>query len=67
MDDHSVYARAISIASVRIGGIDELAEAIRISPAEIARWANGYGQPEMAVFLRILAIALEADGPAEGD
>jgi DNA-binding transcriptional regulator YdaS (Cro superfamily) len=67
MDDHSVYARAISIASVRIGGIDKLAEAIGVSPAEVARWVDGHGQPEMAVFLRILAIALEADSAVEGD
>jgi hypothetical protein len=63
LDHHDVYARALARAAARCGGHGELAKRLGVPLRDIEDWLLGQGEPDIAMFLRIVAIALDEETP----
>jgi hypothetical protein len=51
-----VHARVLREAATALRGLAELAAALKVDPAELAKWMQGQGVPPLTVFLQALDI-----------
>ena len=61
MEESRVYARALNAAAARVGGFDELARQLKVTPAQITEWIDGRSAPNTPMMLRIVALALDEE------
>jgi DNA-binding transcriptional regulator YdaS (Cro superfamily) len=54
----TVYSRTLQRACEILGGVEPLAQHLRVSPTQLAHWIDGRGQPPMEVFLAAVDIVL---------
>jgi hypothetical protein len=52
----TVYTRTVRRAMDDVGGVDELAALLKVSPAQIESWLSGKSSPGNAEFLQMLDI-----------
>ena len=52
----TVYTRTVRRAMDDVGGIEQLAAVLNVSPAEIQSWLSGKSSPGNAEFLQMLDI-----------
>ena len=55
----SVYSRALRKAAELIGGREQLARILQVSPAQIEIWIADEAKPPREIFLRIVDIILD--------
>jgi hypothetical protein len=54
----TVYSRTLQRACEIVGGPHKLAEQLRVSPGELARWIDARAQPPMDIFLLAVDLVL---------
>lgn len=54
----TVYSRTLQRACEVLGGVQRLAEHLRVAPADLALWIEGRDQPPLEVFLAAVDIVL---------
>jgi DNA-binding transcriptional regulator YdaS (Cro superfamily) len=54
----TVYSRTLLRASDVLGGVEPLAQHLRVSPTQLAQWIDGRGQPPTDVFLAAVDVVL---------
>src|SRR4051812_13095924 len=60
----SVYARPLHRACLVLGGVDRLAEHLKVTAPDLVRWLRGEDRPPEAVFLACVEVVLlHAGGP----
>ena len=55
----TVYSRTLQRASEVLGGVEPLARHLGVSPAQLAHWIDGRGQPPTDVFLAAVDVVLK--------
>lgn len=54
----TVYSRTLQRACEVLGGLQPLAEQLRVAPADLAHWIDARGQPPLEIFLKAVDIVL---------
>jgi hypothetical protein len=62
----AVHARTLQRAAEIVGGEQELALRLGVTPSHLALWLRDLADPPMAVFFRAVDIVLEHDAPPKG-
>lgn len=59
----TVQARTLKRAADILGGEEQLARKLRVTPSHLARWIEGLADPPANVFLAAVDIVTEHDSP----
>lgn len=60
----SVYSRAVRKAAELLGGRDALARQLQVGRADIDKWIADQAKPPREVFLRVVDVIIDDNGPA---
>ena len=63
--ERRVYTRVLQRAAEIVGGMDQLATRLEVSPVVLWDWLDGKGQPSEKAFLTAVDIVMEHDAPKE--
>lgn len=63
----SVYSRAVEKAAALIGGQEQLATYLGVSPEELRKWMADMAKPPLKTFLRIVDLIIDETPLPESD
>lgn len=63
--ERRVYTRVVQRAAEIVGGIDQLAKRLGVSPLAVWDWLDGTRPPPQDAFLKAVDIVLEHDLPKD--
>jgi hypothetical protein len=59
----AVHARTLQRAAEIVGGEEQLALKLGVTPSHLALWIKGFADPPLDVFLRAVDLVAEHDRP----
>ena len=63
MPEREIFMRTLQRAAELVGGEQQLAFELRVTPSHLALWLSGTEQPPIDVFLRALALVHRREFP----
>lgn len=63
----TVYIKVLHRACEKLGGVSQLAQALRVPPSKVLEWLEGVSEPPPTIFLKAVDIVMAPWGPADDE